>query len=83
MKQFNPITWGMVENYIKSQWPNAVTNRQISECFNADDQDVSALTRIMAKADIILMYRAEFFEYRPNFYIYNRKAESRRAADNG
>jgi len=51
------LTWNAVLELMRERSPGAFTNREIAHLLNADQQDVSNLTRLMARAGELRVYR--------------------------
>lgn len=68
---FIPVTWASIESLMKAKSPAGLTNLQISHLLNADNADVSALTRLMAKAGVIVKLPPHAAHGSPLFYVHN------------
>jgi len=67
-----PITWESVAEYMKKMAPRGITNRQIAHALNADITDTTNMTRMMAKAGVLLLFKpVRGGSGEPNFYIFN------------
>lgn len=65
------VTWDDVRKLLKGRAPQGLTNKQIAHHLNAEVADVSALTRLMSKAGILVCLRPiRFSGGVPNFYVY-------------
>lgn len=72
-----PITWTKVAKLLKKNAPRGMTNRQIANYLNGAYADVCCLTRIMAKAGVLLVVKPlPSFGY---FYTFNEGHLSKEA----
>jgi DNA-binding IclR family transcriptional regulator len=78
MKAQTPVTWDRVLSYLQAGHPQSFTNRHIANALNADMTDVSQLTRLLAKAGDICMYRDDGI-YRCAMNLYRANGGSKQA----
>lgn len=64
-----PITWDAVERLLREKAPAGFTNREIANMLNAEQSDTTMLTRLMAIAGVLSVFKPiRNGSGAPNFY---------------